>query len=193
MTSAFSEQRRRRRVPCSIDHSRLASSRCAGARSTTITSAASRLFLVLLRGTLGLSCASELLGPVLALFPLLSAGLLDLGGVAPGQVGSGARISSWPRRCRRSGETRGFAATVLRPHAEDVDLVFVGFVNFGELRAQVILGHVRAVGVQDVNDHLLAREKSVGDELAGSDGNWRVGHSCGVDLSMRETLAIEEE
>merc|ERR1712000_202420 len=175
MTSAFSEQRRRRRVPCSIDHSRLASSRCAGARSTTITSAASRLFLVLLRGTLGLSCASELLGPVLALFPLLSAGLLDLGGVAdPDKSVVGLEFLHGLDAVVDQGETRGF-------------------VNFGELRAQVILGHVRAVGVQDVNDHLLAREKSVGDELAGTDGNWRVGHSCGVDLSMRETLAIEEE
>ncbi len=138
-------------MPCSIDHSRLASSRCAGARSTTITSAASRLFLVLLRGTLGLSCASELLGPVLALFPLLSAGLLDLGGVAdPDKSVVGLEFLHGLDAVVDQGETRGFAATVLRPHAEDVDLVFVGFVNFGELRAQVILGHVRAVGVQDV-------------------------------------------
>jgi hypothetical protein len=39
-----------------------------------------------------------------------------------------------------------------------------------------------------LHDHLLAREKSVGDELAGSDGNWRVGHGCGVgSVDERDT------
>lgn len=45
-------------------------------------SSRSRLFLLVLAGTLGLGGTSELLGAVLPLFALLSAGLFDLGGLA---------------------------------------------------------------------------------------------------------------
>ena len=51
-------------------------------------------------------------------------------------------------------EAGGLAAAVLRAHAEDVDLIFVGFVHFGEFGAEVVFGDIGAVGVEDV-----AREK----------------------------------
>ena len=39
-----------------------------------------------------------------------------------------------------------------------------------------------------LHDHLLAREKSVGDEFAGSDGDLGVGHDCeGIILSFSKT------
>ena len=47
-------------------------------------------------------------------------------------------------------EAGGLAATVLGAHAEDVDLVTVGFVDFGEFLAEVVLGDICAVGVEDV-------------------------------------------
>ena len=37
-----------------------------------------------------------------------------------------------------------------------------------------------------LHDHLFAREKSVGDELAGSDGDLGVGHDCEVVLSGKD-------
>jgi hypothetical protein len=33
-----------------------------------------------------------------------------------------------------------------------------------------------------LHDHLLAREQSVGDELAGSDGDLGVSHGCGCNV-----------
>lgn len=47
-------------------------------------------------------------------------------------------------------KARGLAAAVLRPHAEHVDLVFVGFVNLGQSRAQVVFRDIRAVRVEDI-------------------------------------------
>jgi hypothetical protein len=55
------------------------------------------------------------------------------------------------------GKASGLATAVLGAHAEDVDLVFVGLVGFGQLGAQVILADVGSVGVQDI-----AREKRKG-------------------------------
>lgn len=48
------------------------------------------------------------------------------------------------------GKASGLATTVLSAHAEDVDLIFVGFVHFGEFGAEVIFGDIGAVGVQDI-------------------------------------------
>lgn len=47
-------------------------------------------------------------------------------------------------------ETSGLAATVLRPQTEDGHGVLVGLVEFGELDAEVILGDVGLVWVEDV-------------------------------------------
>jgi hypothetical protein len=38
----------------------------------------------------------------------------------------------------------------LCPHAEDIDLVFVGFVHLGKSGAQVVLGDIGAVGMEDI-------------------------------------------
>ena len=43
-----------------------------------------------------------------------------------------------------------FASTVLRAKPEAGDLVFVGFVELGELLAEFVFGDVGAVGVEDV-------------------------------------------
>ena len=48
------------------------------------------------------------------------------------------------------GETRRFPAPVLRAETEAGDLVFVGFVELGELLAEFVFGDVGAVGVEDV-------------------------------------------
>ena len=48
------------------------------------------------------------------------------------------------------GEAGGLAAAVLGAHAEDVDLVFVRLVDFGEFGAEVVFADVGAVGVEDI-------------------------------------------
>jgi hypothetical protein len=82
---------------------------------------------------------------------LLSAGLLDLGGLAVADEpvvglellhGLGAVVDE--------GKAGALATTVLGAETEDGDLVLVGLVQLGELLAELILGDVRAVGVQDV-------------------------------------------
>ena len=47
-------------------------------------------------------------------------------------------------------EPGALATTILCPEAEDGDLVFVGFVELGELVAEFVFGDVGAVGVEDV-------------------------------------------
>ena len=48
-------------------------------------------------------------------------------------------------------ETGAFAASVLGSEAEGRDLVFVGFVELGELLAEFVFGDVGAVGVEDIS------------------------------------------
>jgi hypothetical protein len=47
-------------------------------------------------------------------------------------------------------EAGALAATILRPEAEDGDLVLFGLVQLSELGAELVLGDVGAVGVKDV-------------------------------------------
>ena len=47
-------------------------------------------------------------------------------------------------------ESRALPTTVLRPEAETADLVFLAFVEFTQLVAELIFGYVRAVGMKDV-------------------------------------------
>jgi hypothetical protein len=47
-------------------------------------------------------------------------------------------------------EAGGLATTVLRAETEHGDLVLVGLVQVGQLLAELVLGDVRAVGVEDV-------------------------------------------
>ena len=82
---------------------------------------------------------------------LLSAGLLDLGGLAvTDEPVVGLELLHRLGAVVDEGEASGLATTVLGAETEDGDLVLVGLVQLGELLAELILGDVRAVGVQDV-------------------------------------------
>lgn len=140
---------------------------------------ANRLFLLVLGGTLGLGSTTELLGAVLSLFALLSRGLLDLVGlsVADESVvwlellhGLGGIVEE--------GEAGALAATVLGAETEDGDLVLGDLVERGELLAELILGDVGTRWVEDVNDHLLAAQEGVADELARAQGHLAFRHDC---------------
>jgi hypothetical protein len=148
---------------------------------------ANRLFLLLGLGTLDLRRTPESLLPVLALLALLSACTLDLGGESDADQsvvrlellhGLGGVIDE--------GEAGGLAATELCAKAEDADLLLVGLVETGELLPELLLRDVGAARVEDVNDHLLAAEQRVANELAGaqSDGGVGVGHLRGWMASL---------
>lgn len=47
-------------------------------------------------------------------------------------------------------EPSALASTVLSLEAEAGDLIFVGFVEFGEFLAELVLGDVGAVGMEDI-------------------------------------------
>ena len=119
--------------------------------------------LLLLLATLRLGGASEGLGAVLALLALLSGGLLDLGGVADAHESVvGLELLHGLDRVVDEGEARRLAATVLGAHAEDVDLVLVRLVHFGELATQVIFADVGAVGVEDITaGSMLANDYNI--------------------------------
>lgn len=138
-----------------------------------------RLVLGLL-GALGLGGTAELLGAVLALlacipeenhtsahalfrypdipYPegkemhtLLSAGLLDLlGSTDTDETVMRLELLQGFLGVVDEGEASALATTVLRTEAKDGDLVLVGLVQVGELAAELILGDVGAVGVEDV-------------------------------------------
>ena len=48
------------------------------------------------------------------------------------------------------GETSRLSTTILSLQTENVDLVLVGLVHFGELATEFVLGDVGAVGVEDI-------------------------------------------
>lgn len=82
---------------------------------------------------------------------LLSAGLLDLGGLAvTDEPVVGLELLHRLGAVVDEGEAGALAATVLGAETEAGNLLLVGLVELGELGAELILGDVRAVGVQDV-------------------------------------------
>jgi len=82
---------------------------------------------------------------------LLSAGLLDLGGLAvTDESVVGLELLHGLGAVVDEGEAGALATTVLGAETEDGNLVLVGLVQLGELLAELILGDVRAVGVEDV-------------------------------------------
>lgn len=137
------------------------------------------LVLVLL-GSLGLGGTTELLGTVLPLLALLSAGLLDLSsGTDADQAVVRLELLQGLVGVVDEGEASALATTVLSAETEDGDLVLVGLVQLGELLAELVLGDISTIGVEDVHDHLLSGEQGVADELASPQGNGSVGHDCG--------------
>ena len=82
---------------------------------------------------------------------LLSAGLLDLGGLAvTDEPVVGLELLHRLGAVVDEGEASGLSTTVLGAETEDGDLVLVGLVELGELGAELILGDVGTVGVEDV-------------------------------------------
>ena len=91
------------------------------------------------------------LGECRVVHTLLSGGLLDLLGQAnTDEAVVGLELLHGLGRVVDKAETSGLAATELGAQAEDGDLVLAGLVHAGELVAELILGDVGTVGVQDV-------------------------------------------
>lgn len=82
---------------------------------------------------------------------LLPAGLLDLVRLAVAHE-SVMRLEPLHRLARVVNERKagGLAATELCPQAEDGDLVLVALVQLRELGAELVLGDIGAVRVEDV-------------------------------------------
>jgi len=82
-------------------------------------------------------------------------------------------------------KTGCLSTTKLSLETEDIDLVLVGFVEFGKLGSELVLGDVGAVGVEDIDNHLLAAEERVANKFARTQSYWLVRHVC--DL-VRESI-----
>jgi hypothetical protein len=54
-------------------------------------------------------------------------------------------------------ETSCLSTTELSSQTENIDLILVGLVEFGELGSEFVLGDVGAVGVEDITVILLER------------------------------------
>ena len=82
---------------------------------------------------------------------LLSARLLDLRrNPYSNQPIMGLELLHCLNRIIDQCEARALATTVLCPETEDGDLVFAGFVEFGELAAEFVFRDIGAVGVKDI-------------------------------------------
>jgi hypothetical protein len=82
---------------------------------------------------------------------LLSARLLDLRGLAvTDEPVVGLELLHRLGAVVNESEASGLATTVLGAETEDGDLVLVRLVKLGELGAELILGDVGTVGVEDV-------------------------------------------
>jgi len=82
---------------------------------------------------------------------LLSAGTLGLGGEADtDEAVLGLELLHGLGGVVDECETSGLAATELGAEAEDGDLVLLGLVEATELLAELLLGDIGAVGVEDV-------------------------------------------
>lgn len=91
---------------------------------------------------------------------LLSRGTLGLGGEAnPHQSVLGLELLHGLGGVVDEGEAGGLAATVLGSETEDGDLVLLGLVEAAELLAELILGDVGAVGVEDVTEIASSQPK----------------------------------
>jgi hypothetical protein len=89
---------------------------------------------------------------------LLSAGLLGLGTeTEPRQTVDGLELLHRLRGIVDEGEAGALATTIVSPEAEDRDRILIGLVERRKLVAELILGHVGAVGMEDV-----PRESSLG-------------------------------
>lgn len=82
---------------------------------------------------------------------LLSAGLLDLGGLANAdQSVVGLELLHRLGGIVDESEAGGLATTELCPETENVDLLLVGLVHASQLLTEIILGDVGTAGVKDV-------------------------------------------
>lgn len=131
---------------------------------------------------------------------LLSAGLLDLGGLAvTDEPVVGLELLHGLGAVVDEGEASGLATTVLGAETEDGDLVLVGLVQLGELGAELILGDVRAVGVEDVPVHAslahgvpsLWRFRALGASVGGGVGGLSFGAVEGL-YAHDHLLAAQE-
>jgi hypothetical protein len=97
---------------------------------------------------------------------LLSGRLLDLGGHAnTDKTVVGLELLHGLVGVVDESETSGLATTVLGAETEDGDLVLVGLVELGQLLAELILGDVGTVGVEDITGR---RKKSPSQYMVGS-------------------------
>jgi len=135
----------------------------------------SLFFLVL--ASLGFGGTSRLLGPVLTLFALLAGGLLNLGCLSESnKTVVGFEFFKSVIRVVNQCEPSRLATSILCAETKNGDLVLVGLVQLSELGPEIVLGDIRSVGVENVDNHLLPSKKGIADELTSSQGNLRVRH-----------------
>lgn len=82
---------------------------------------------------------------------LLARGLLDLFGITvPDKAVVGLKLLEGVVGVVDQSKTSGLSATELGAETEDGDLVFVGLVQLSKLAAELILGNVGSIRVEDI-------------------------------------------
>jgi len=116
---------------------------------------------------------ADLLGAVLTFLALLARSLGDGDQSLAGQTVLGLKLLGRIGSVVDKGKAGGFASTKGNLEAENDHGILVALVHGGQLFAEHRLANGGHVGMNHIQDHLLAHQQTVGHELARTDGNSR--------------------
>ena len=133
---------------------------------------------LLLSGLLGLSDTTELLLAVLLFLTLLTTTLGCFSKTDTDKTVLGFKLLQSFNVIIDQSETSGLSTTKVSLEAKDRDNFFIRLVHLTDLGTELILGDVGESRVDDIDDHLLTLEQTVGEELASSDSDSSVGLKC---------------
>ncbi len=116
---------------------------------------------------------TNLLGTILLFLALLATSLLDFQQLLTDQAVLGFESHGSLQGIINQGKASALATTKGSLEAENKGGFGGNVVHFGELGADVDFGAVSKTGMNNVQDHLLTEEETIGHELASAQSNRR--------------------
>lgn len=128
---------------------------------------------------------TDLLGTVLLFLALLTTGFGDGGKTLTDKTVLGFESLEGISVIVDEGETSRLGTTESSLETENDDGILVDVVHLSELFANVSLGAVSQTGMDDVQDHLLTSQQTVGHELTSAKSNRRSVSLYNVEVEVR--------
>lgn len=128
---------------------------------------------------------TDLLSTVLLFLALLTTGFGDGGKTLTDKTILGLESLEGISVIVDEGETSRLGTTESSLETENNDGFLVDVVHLSELFANVSLGAVSQTGMDDVQDHLLTSQQTVGHELTSAKSNGRSVSLYNVEVEVR--------